>query len=188
MINVSELTLLDLSAAFDTTHHDKLIGHLESDLGITDNALAWFKSYLSDCFQCVSVNCSLSDQFPLKQGVPHGSCLGLSTHANCSRSLNATSHKSTATRTTHSCRYHSARANQSADADFTIKSMTDCISDIRSWIISDNLMLGTRQQLAKVNINCIRVGSADVCDTAFTVYGSSANALELSSKRTSCYY
>ena len=51
--------------------------------------------------------------------------------------------------------------------------MTDCISDIRSWMISDNLMLnddktefliiGTRQQLAKVNINCIRVGSTDVC-------------------------
>ena len=40
-------------------------------------------------------------------------------------------------------------------------------------MISDNLMLkdhktefliiGTRQQLATVNINCIRVGSTDVC-------------------------
>ena len=40
-------------------------------------------------------------------------------------------------------------------------------------MISDNLLLnddktefliiGTRQQLAKVNINCIRVGSTDVC-------------------------
>ena len=70
------LVLLDLSAAFDTIHHDKLIGRLESDLGITDNALAWFKSYLSDRFQCGSVNGSLSDQFPLKQGVPQGSCLG----------------------------------------------------------------------------------------------------------------
>ena len=49
---------------------------LMSDLGITDNALAWFKSYLSDRFQRVSVNGSLSDQFPLKQGVPQGSCLG----------------------------------------------------------------------------------------------------------------
>ena len=61
----------------------------------------------------------------------------------------------------------------SADADFAIKSITDCISDIRSWMISDNLMLndyktefliiGTRQQLVKVNINCIKVGSTDVC-------------------------
>ena len=41
---------------FDTIHHDKLIGRLESDLGITDNALAWFKSYLSDRFQRVSVS------------------------------------------------------------------------------------------------------------------------------------
>ena len=51
--------------------------------------------------------------------------------------------------------------------------MTDCISGIGSWMISDNVMLnddktefliiGTRQQLAKVNINCIRVGSTDVC-------------------------
>ena len=74
--HVTLLVLLDLSAAFDTIHHNKLIGHLESDLGITDHALAWLKSYLSDRFQRVSVNGSLSDQFPLKQGVPQGSCLG----------------------------------------------------------------------------------------------------------------
>ena len=49
--HVTLLVLLDLSAAF------------ESDLGITDNALAWFKSYLSDRFQRVFVNGSLSDQF-----------------------------------------------------------------------------------------------------------------------------
>ena len=29
----------------------------------------------------------------------------------------------------------------SADADAALKSMTDCISDVRSWMISDNLML-----------------------------------------------
>ena len=67
--HVTLLVLLDLSAAFDTIHHDKLIGRLESDLGITDNALAWFKSYLSDRFQRVSVNGSLSDQFPLCVGL-----------------------------------------------------------------------------------------------------------------------
>ena len=99
--HVTLLVLLDLSAAFDTIHHDKLTGRLESDLGITDNALAWFKSYLSDRFQRVSLNGSLSDQFPLKQCVPQGSCF---------RSLNAisSSHKFTATQTIHSCMYHSA--------------------------------------------------------------------------------
>ena len=90
----------------DTIHHDKLIGRLESDLGITDNALAWFKSYLSDRFQRVSVNGTLSDQFPLKH--VWAPCFPLSTRANCFRSLNATSHKFTATRTIHSCMYYSA--------------------------------------------------------------------------------
>ena len=73
---VTLLVLLDLSAAFDTIHHDKLIGRLESDLGIADDALAWFKSYLSNRFQRVSVKGGLSKKFPLSQGVPQGSCLG----------------------------------------------------------------------------------------------------------------
>ena len=58
--------------------------------------------------------------------------------------------------------YVSFSSNQSTEADTAIKSMTDCIIDVRSWMISDNLMLidgktgflilGTKQQLAKVNI------------------------------------
>ena len=142
--HVTLLVLLDLSAAFDTIHHDKLIGRLESDLGITDNALAWFKSYLSDRFQRVSVNGSLSDQFPLKQGVPQGSCLGPLLFTIYTRKLFQIVER-------HLPQVHcyaddtqlyvSFSPNRSANADFAIKSMTDCISDIRSWMISDNLML-----------------------------------------------
>ena len=57
--------------------------------------------------------------------------------------------------------------------------LTHSISDIRSWMNSDNLMLnddrteflilGTRQQLAKFNINCIRVGSTDVCPVTVAI-------------------
>ena len=67
---------------------------------------------------------------------------------------------------------HKFIANQTAEADAALKSITDCIRDVRSWMISDNLMLnddkteflilGTRQQLAKVNIDNIKVGSANV--------------------------
>ena len=70
------LVLLDLSAAFDTVRHDILLDRLRSRLGVTDQALNWFTSYLSDRTKRVSVNGGLSDTFPLAQGVPQGSCLG----------------------------------------------------------------------------------------------------------------
>ena len=41
------LVMLDLSAAFDTIDHDILFSRMENTLGITGQALAWFKSYLS---------------------------------------------------------------------------------------------------------------------------------------------
>ena len=68
---------LHISAAFDTIHHDKLIQRLESDCGVTFNALAWFRSYLSDRLQRVSaMHGDLSKKLPMIQGVPQGSCLG----------------------------------------------------------------------------------------------------------------
>ena len=52
------LALLDLSAAFDTIDHDKLLTYLSDYLGFGDNAL---KSYLSDRTQCFQINEILSE-------------------------------------------------------------------------------------------------------------------------------
>ena len=73
---VTLLVLLDLSAAFDTVDHIIMLEILKSNFGVSCNTLGWFKSFLSDRKQFVSLNQVLSNSFPVTCGVPQGSCLG----------------------------------------------------------------------------------------------------------------
>ena len=70
------VVLLDQSAAFDTIDHDKLLDCLRKWFGVGGRCLDWFKSYLSDCTQCIKIGSVLSETSKLKFGVPQGSVLG----------------------------------------------------------------------------------------------------------------
>ena len=72
----SVVLLLDLSAAFDTVDHEKLLDILENEIGITDIALKWFREFLSDRTQTVQIGDSISDAQKLLFGVIQGSILG----------------------------------------------------------------------------------------------------------------
>ena len=74
--SVTALTLLDLSAAFDTIDHTILLDRLNVYCGISELALGWFKSYLSGRSHSVKVGSTLSHPAALHYGVPQGSVLG----------------------------------------------------------------------------------------------------------------
>jgi len=74
---VTCITLLDLSAAFDTLNYSILLERLLSSwFGISSTALSCIKSYLLNRSFCVNIENSESSVFQLLYGVPQGSVLG----------------------------------------------------------------------------------------------------------------
>ncbi|KAI5725563.1 hypothetical protein M8J77_017066 [Diaphorina citri] len=67
---------LDIAKAYDSIQHDKLLQELRS-IGLTDTALTWFTSYLTNRTQQVRLNSQLSDKADcLPYSIVQGSCLG----------------------------------------------------------------------------------------------------------------
>ena len=66
---------IDFRKAFDSVSHNQLLVKLWN-IGITGTLWKWFKSYLCNRVQCVSINNCLSNCLPVLSGVPQGSILG----------------------------------------------------------------------------------------------------------------
>ena len=70
------VTLLDLSAAFDTVDLEKLMQILKNHIHTNGTALNWFRSFLFGRHQKVKIGSTTSDFLAIKYGVPQGSVLG----------------------------------------------------------------------------------------------------------------
>ena len=71
----SGVLFLDLKKAFDTVDHWILLRKLRS-IGMKEQVVSWFGTYLNDHFQCTKYASVKSSIAPVKFGVPQGSILG----------------------------------------------------------------------------------------------------------------
>ncbi len=69
------LVLYDFSNAFPSVHHGLMLSKLRN-LGLSNPAVKWFQSYLTDRKQQVSTGSDVSSLLRIEYGVPQGSVLG----------------------------------------------------------------------------------------------------------------
>ena len=70
-----DVVYIDVSKAFDTVSHPKLLNKMAS-YGIRGKFLNWVSDFLNTRTQTVKVNSSFSEPLPVSSGVPQGSVLG----------------------------------------------------------------------------------------------------------------
>ena len=169
------LILLDLSAAFDTIDHDKLLNHLTVNYGIEGMALKWLRSYLTERTQTVKIKDVKSREHTLKCGVPQGSVLGPLLFTMYTSSLGELIQR-------HGIKYHlyaddtqlylDVDPHCKTDIKDSLDKLKKCLIEIRSWMIenclklneekTEILILGTAQHTKLLNISSIDICGKDI--------------------------
>ena len=148
---------------------------LQTSFGISGAPLDWFKPYLSARSERVSIPGAVSDSLPLNWGVPQGSRIGPLLYIIYSSKLfNIIERHLPNSRcyVDDSQIYLSLKRDDLSCQQDAIAAIQNCIDDIHLWMEHDKLLLnnekteclviGTQQQLSKVNISSITVGNTAI--------------------------
>lgn len=165
---VTLLVPLDLSAASDTVDHG-------SSFGIHGETLEWFSSYLLGRSQRILFDGIKSDSFDLRFGVPQGRYLGPLLFVVYASNLFEIIHAhlpNVHCFADDTQLYLACNPNSPTDQAEAVCVMERCISDLTKWMYQDKLkinddkteflIIGSRQQLLKINPCTVRVGTTDI--------------------------
>ena len=146
------LTLLDLSASFDTIDHTILFNCLRDWFGVNGTVLMWIKSYLTNRRLKGKSGNSFSDAFSLPYGAPQGSVLRPLLFTLYTTPL---SHIISSFNVTHHLYADDTQiylALDSRNFDSSIAELTVCLACVQKW------MDGVRLKLNPENTEFIIIG------------------------------
>ena len=163
---LTAVVLLDMSKAFDSLDHGILISKLE-DVGVSNTALKWFKSYLTNGCQLVRINCTLSDSLEVTYGVPQRSILGPLLFSIYISDLPSVPQQCPADCYVDDTKLYACFSVR--DYELAMDLINDDLIRIQNWCFQNLLLLnpdktklmvyGTRQMLARLpNDFCLTVG------------------------------
>lgn len=177
------LLALDVSAAFDTLDHDRLLARLTDLFGISGTVLQWIKSYLSNRSQFVHFNGISSTERSLLTGVPQGSVLGPFLFSAFTTPLGQLI-------TSHGCNYHQYADDVQVYTDIDVSAsdpfirLKNCVEAVITWHLENGLllnpdkteavMIGTYQQLAR--LSDMRKSGIDI-DHSYIAFSDSIRSL-----------
>ena len=138
------LTLLDLSAAFDTIDHSLLYDCLHDWFGL-DGTVLWIKSYLSNRKQKIKIGDSFSEAVILPFGVPQGSVLGPLLFTLYTSPLSQVISKFNVTHHLYTDDTQIYLAVDSRNFDSSIEELTECLKSVQEWMVGVKLKLNPKK-------------------------------------------
>ena len=153
------LVALDLSSAFDTVDHCRLITRLERTFGIQSSALRWFESYLCNREQAVRIDDVLSEWHVLGNSVPQGSIYGPVL-------FSAYIHPLSDIITNCGLMYHTYADNtqlyiKCTNLEADVKKLEEGLATIRKWLSANQLQLNDNK--TKVMLVATIIDRTDFC-------------------------
>jgi hypothetical protein len=168
---ITVLTLLDLSSAFDTVNHDILLTKL-SLVGVKDSALQWISLYLSSRSQSVIIGSTTSPSLPLRTGVPQGSVLGPLLFTVYLFGIAEIFEKYSIKYVIYADDIQLIVTARVCELCSALQNLANCIGEVKTWLLSHKLLLneskteiillGSRQLLSKCALPSFSLGGAEI--------------------------
>ena len=170
--NLAVLTLLDLSAAYDSVDHTTILHWLQKSYGVCGTVLSWFTSYLTGRLQYVRTMASSSVPSAVFYSVPQDSVLGPILFVLYTADLLTLIQSHGRTPHTYAVDTQIMGICQPSEKDVMQLQLSACLDDVSAWMVANRLQLNQNKtevlwcssacRQYQIPTNSVQVGSTSV--------------------------